>query len=281
MVIITSVTMQIQAHAQKVALEFMHLQQLLDHWASTSYTMSRVPSEDAHAPPSAPMSRWRSKSHSRRPSPPRGRPAPSNFGPPRGKVVASASNWNSPPRGASSGGSPPPGWGIVVPLSIQMSDQGGWAIDPLESKEFIKRWDGEGLAKMAMAALAAGVLIIGSTGDAMAAKSGGRVGGQAFRSSHPPSSAPRSSGPRINNSRTNVFINPPVTPPIFGGYGFGTPFFGGWGWSPFSFIAPGPSVAIGFGGEFEFFGLLLVLVFVGNTIRNLFNRDDYDDDYFD
>ncbi|KAH9296980.1 hypothetical protein KI387_028662 [Taxus chinensis] len=141
----------------------------------------------------------------------------------------------------------------------------------------------------------------------MAAKSGGRVGGQAFRSSRPPSSAPRSSGPRINNSRAigylngnllalrlmhvdfgqsnnsmaNVFINPPVAPPIFGGYGFGTPFFGGWGWSPFSFFAPGPSVAIGFGGGLEFFGLLLVLAFVGNTIRNLFNRDDYDDDYFD
>ncbi|KAH9296979.1 hypothetical protein KI387_028661, partial [Taxus chinensis] len=169
----------------------------------------------------------------------------------------------------------------LLPCHCSASHKEDHTTSSSESKEFIKRWDGEGLAKMAVAALAAGVLIIGSTGDAMAAKSGGRVGGQAFRSSRPPSSAPRSSGPRINNSRANVFINPPVAPPIFGGYGFGTPFFGGWGWSPFSFFAPGPSVAIGFGGGLEFFGLLLVLAFVGNTIRNLFNRDDYDDDYFD
>ena len=51
------------------------------------------------------------------------------------------------------------------------------------------------LGKLAMVALAAGVLALGPVDSAMAAKSGGRVGGQAFRS------APRSSGPRINNSR--------------------------------------------------------------------------------
>ncbi|KAJ9162811.1 hypothetical protein P3X46_022555 [Hevea brasiliensis] len=50
------------------------------------------------------------------------------------------------------------------------------------------------LAKLAIVTLAAGVLTLGSVGDASAAKSGGRVGGQAFRSS-----APRSS-PRINNN---------------------------------------------------------------------------------
>lgn len=153
--------------------------------------------------------------------------------------------------------------------------------DQIACSRDVKRWDGEGLTKMAVAAFAAGVLIVGTPGDAMAAKTGGRAGGQAFRSSPPPRSAPRSSGPRINNSRTNVFINPPVAPPLFGGYGFGTPFFGGWGWSPFSFFAPGPSVAIGVGGGFDFFGLMLVLLFVGNVIRNLIRRDDYDDDYFD
>lgn len=51
------------------------------------------------------------------------------------------------------------------------------------------------LGKLAMVTLAAGVLALGPVDGAMAAKSGGRVGGQAFRS------APRSSGPRINNSR--------------------------------------------------------------------------------
>lgn len=51
------------------------------------------------------------------------------------------------------------------------------------------------MVKLAAVTLAAGVLALGSVDGAMAAKSGGRVGGQAFRS------APRSSGPRINNSR--------------------------------------------------------------------------------
>ncbi|CAI9782941.1 unnamed protein product [Fraxinus pennsylvanica] len=80
-------------------------------------------------------------------------------------------------------------------------------------------------AKLALVALAAGVLTLGSVDTASAAKTGGRVGGQAFRPS-----APRSSGPRINNSRTNVYINPPIAPPLVGGYGygFGVPFYGGW-----------------------------------------------------
>ncbi|KAF2309556.1 hypothetical protein GH714_003810 [Hevea brasiliensis] len=70
------------------------------------------------------------------------------------------------------------------------------------------------LAKLAIVTLAAGVLALGSVGVASAAKSGGRVGGQAFRSS-----APRSS-PRINsNSRTNIYVNPPLAPPLVGGMG--------------------------------------------------------------
>eukprot|EP01018_Ginkgo_biloba_P039667 Gb_04701 [translate_table: standard] len=143
----------------------------------------------------------------------------------------------------------------------------------------IMRWNGEKLGKIAIAAFATGVLILGPGGDAMAAKSGGRVGGQAFRSAPPPKSAPRSASPRINNSRTNVFINPPVAPPIYGGYGYSTPFFGGWGWSPFSFFFPGPSVAIGVGGGFEIFGLLFVLTLVGSILRSFIRRDDNDDEY--
>ncbi|KAG2613922.1 uncharacterized protein LOC120704337 [Panicum virgatum] len=128
------------------------------------------------------------------------------------------------------------------------------------------------LGKLAMVALAAGVLALGPIDGAMAAKSGGRVGGQAFRS------APRSSGPRINNSRTNIYINPPVAPPL-GGYGYGSPFFGGYGWSPFTFFAPGPSVAVGVGGGFDTLVLFLVLGFVVGAVRRFLNRndDDYDD----
>ncbi|RLN11706.1 hypothetical protein C2845_PM09G22720 [Panicum miliaceum] len=133
--------------------------------------------------------------------------------------------------------------------------------------------DGLGLklGKLAMVALAAGVLALGPVDGAMAA-SGGRVGGQAFRS------APRSSGPRINNSRTNIYINPPVAPPL-GGYGYGSPFFGGYGWSPFTFFAPGPSVAIGVGGGFDTLVLFLVMGFVVGAVRRFLNRndDDYDD----
>lgn len=51
-----------------------------------------------------------------------------------------------------------------------------------------------------MVTLAAGILTLGSFDPALAAKSGGRVGGQAFRSSRP-SAPPRSSSPRTNNSR--------------------------------------------------------------------------------
>ncbi|RAL50827.1 hypothetical protein DM860_015974 [Cuscuta australis] len=134
------------------------------------------------------------------------------------------------------------------------------------------------LAKLAVVALAAGVLTMASVDPASAAKSGGRVGGQSFRSSP---SAPGASAPRINNSRTNVYINPPVAPPLVGGYGYSMPFYGGgWGWSPFSFFAPGPSVAIGVGGGFD---TLALFVFIGAgaaVVRRLLggSRGENDDD---
>lgn len=53
------------------------------------------------------------------------------------------------------------------------------------------------LGKLAMIAVAAGVLTFGSVHDASAAKTGGRIGGQSFRSS-----APRPSSPRINNNNS-------------------------------------------------------------------------------
>ncbi|XP_076955849.1 uncharacterized protein LOC143630829 [Bidens hawaiensis] len=130
------------------------------------------------------------------------------------------------------------------------------------------------LAKLALVAMAAGVLTFGSIDPAFAAKSGGRVGGQAFRSA--PNSAPRSLSPRINNSRTNIYINPPVAPPLIGGYGYG---YGGWGWSPFSFYAPGPSVAVGVGGGFDTLVLFMLLGAAAAVVRRFFrSRNDYDDE---
>ncbi|XP_050219463.1 uncharacterized protein LOC126669874 [Mercurialis annua] len=130
------------------------------------------------------------------------------------------------------------------------------------------------LAKLAMVALAAGVVTLGSVGDASAGKSGGRVGGQAFRSS-----APRSS-PRINNnSRTNIYINPRTAPPLVGGYGYGygSPFYGGWGWSPFSFFAPGPGVVVGAGGGFDTLVLFMFLGAAAAVVRRFFGSRDEDE----
>ncbi|EOY31909.1 La-related protein 6 isoform 2 [Theobroma cacao] len=107
------------------------------------------------------------------------------------------------------------------------------------------------LAKLAIVTLAAGVLTLGSVGDASAAKTGGRVGGQAFRSS-----APRSA-PRANsNSRTNIYINPPVAPPLVG-----------------------PSVAIGVGGGFETIVFFLFLGAVAAVVRRFLGSRDDEDEY--
>ncbi|NBI73800.1 hypothetical protein D3Z50_22845 [Clostridiaceae bacterium] len=132
------------------------------------------------------------------------------------------------------------------------------------------------MAKLALVAMAAGVLTLGSVDPAAAAKTGGRVGGQAFRSA-----APRPSAPRTNNSRTNVYINPPVAPPLVGGYGygFGVPYYGGYGWSPFSFFAPGPSVAVGVGGGFDLFLLFIFLGAASAFVRKFFGSRQDDDDY--
>ncbi|KAI3702574.1 hypothetical protein L6452_28317 [Arctium lappa] len=127
------------------------------------------------------------------------------------------------------------------------------------------------LAKLALMTMAAGVLTLGSVDPAFAAKSGGRVGGQAFRSAPQPSS-PRSSSPRINNSRTNIYINPRVAPPLVGGYGYG------WGWSPFSYFAPGPSV-VAVGGGFDTLLLFMLLGAAAAVVRSFFRSRNDDEDY--
>ncbi|XP_057787382.1 uncharacterized protein LOC131004685 [Salvia miltiorrhiza] len=133
------------------------------------------------------------------------------------------------------------------------------------------------LAKLALAAMAVGVITLGSVDPAAAAKTGGRVGGQAFRPSAPRASAPRPN----NNSRTNIYINPPVAPPLVGGYGygFGVPYYGGWGWSPFSFFAPAPGVAVGVGGGFDLFLLFILLGAVSAFVRRFFRPRQDDDQY--
>ncbi|CAA2972246.1 Hypothetical predicted protein [Olea europaea subsp. europaea] len=131
-------------------------------------------------------------------------------------------------------------------------------------------------AKLALVTLAAGVLTLGSIDPASAAKTGGRVGGQPFLSS-----APRSSGPRINNSRSNVYINPTVAPLVGGfGYGFGMPFSGGCSCSPFPFSAPGPIVAVGIGSRFELFAFFLFLRGVSAVVSRIRgSRSDDDEEY--
>ena len=69
-----------------------------------------------------------------------------------------------------------------------------WAISEL--MEIFERAN-EHVAKIALATAVASLVILSPPQDAIAAKSGGRVGGQAFRSAPPP---PRA-GPRIDNSR--------------------------------------------------------------------------------
>ncbi|KAL6977794.1 hypothetical protein U1Q18_026579 [Sarracenia purpurea var. burkii] len=81
---------------------------------------------------------------------------------------------------------------FLIPLNSQEISCGYQSDDPKDSS----RKNENQLAKLAVVTLAAGVLTLGSVDPASAAKTGGRVGGQAFRSP-----APRSSGPRINNSR--------------------------------------------------------------------------------
>ncbi|BDA42144.1 hypothetical protein COCOBI_03-0290 [Coccomyxa sp. Obi] len=126
--------------------------------------------------------------------------------------------------------------------------------------------------KLAAAALAASLLFSAvAPEDALAARSGGRVGGSSFRSSAPRSapSVPRSSGPSVRN------YNYYSAPPLVGGYGYG-----GYGYGGGLSIFPATPIFFGGGGLFN----ILIFMFVASTIlgvvRNLFNRrrdDEFDD----
>ncbi|PKU69596.1 hypothetical protein MA16_Dca012930 [Dendrobium catenatum] len=197
------------------------------------------------------------------------------------------------------------------PLHLFLSPYRASASMNKEGSDFqSSRCDKFPIAKLAVVAVAAGVLALGAVGDAEAAKSGGRIGGKAFRSA-----PPRSSGPRVNNNSretlvagewrtveggwsrgcvkgttceafgsdgltvaTNIFISPPVAPPLVGGYGYGSPFYGGWGWSPFTYFLPGPSIAVGIGGGFEFFVAILAFGAITAIIRRFTGRREEEDD---
>lgn len=79
-------------------------------------------------------------------------------------------------------------------------------------------------------------------------------------------------------NRTNIYINPPVAPPLVGGYGYGV--YGGWGWSPFTFFAPGPSVAVGIGGGFDVFAAILVFGAIATVVRRFIGRREDDEDEY-
>ncbi|CAI5959367.1 unnamed protein product [Closterium sp. NIES-65] len=128
--------------------------------------------------------------------------------------------------------------------------------------------------------LAAGALVMSPALVADAAQSGGRVGGQSFQRSRAAPPPPRQRTQIRSN--TNIYVAPPVTvaPPIYGGGFFApSPFFGGWGWSPFTVVTPGPTVAVGVGGGglgffFDFFIFSIVAGIVFGFVRGLFRRDD-------
>ncbi|GMH39700.1 hypothetical protein BSKO_07598 [Bryopsis sp. KO-2023] len=126
-----------------------------------------------------------------------------------------------------------------------------------------------------MAAAVAAALISGSVlpEEAFAARSGGRVGGSAFRSAPRQSArtAPAAGGTTIQN---NYY----AAPPVFGGFGF--PGFGGFSIMP-TFGVP---IGFGFGGIFSIFITLFVLSAVVNTVRSIQEntvdkkrRDDFND----
>lgn len=127
------------------------------------------------------------------------------------------------------------------------------------------------------AALAAALLVsAGSPDEALAARSGGRVGGSSFRSARP-APAPRApsggggrqSGPTINNYHSYS------APPLYGGYGgYG---YGGGGITLMpSFGVP----LIGGGSFFTFIIGLFALSTVLSIVRSISNRgkrDNFDD----
>lgn len=124
-----------------------------------------------------------------------------------------------------------------------------------------------GVIKPALAGLLVSCIVLGCPNDSLAAKGGGRVGGNAFSSSRQQTySAPSSS----YSVPSQVYVAPPV---YSAPYYAPSPFFGGWG-VPFF----GPTVAIGVGGPgFGFLGTMVLLVaafFVISSVTGFLNSSE-------
>lgn len=128
------------------------------------------------------------------------------------------------------------------------------------------------------AAVAAALLLsAGSPDAALAARSGGRVGGSSFRSARPapapraPSGGGGQSGPTIRNYNYHSYSPPPV----YGGYGPGYGYGGG------IQIMPSFGVPLIGGGSFLtiVFGLfaLSAVLSIARSISSRGKRDDFDD----
>jgi len=129
--------------------------------------------------------------------------------------------------------------------------------------------EGELLGHGAAVAMLSALLLFGSVVEpeaALAARSGGRVGGSSGFSSR--RNAPRvAPGPSVRNY--NYYSAPPLVSP----YGFGMPFFGG------GIVAPFP--LFGIGSLFNILFLLFMVNVVVNVISSFTNsrgRNDDDDD---
>lgn len=122
------------------------------------------------------------------------------------------------------------------------------------------------LKHAALAGVVASALLLGSAvmpDEALAARSGGRVSSSSFSSRKAaPRAAPRSST-TVNSYSTTV-----VAPPVVGGfgYGYGMPFFGGWGFGP-TFIMPFPFM----GGLLQIMFLLLIVNVVFGIVKGAIN----------
>jgi uncharacterized membrane protein len=110
--------------------------------------------------------------------------------------------------------------------------------------------------RLAIAGLAALLLAGAAPEEALAARSGGRMGGGSFRSM--PRSMPRASaGPSVRNY--NTYIAPPLVSP----YGFGVPFFGGG-----VMVSP-----FGIGGIFNILFIMFAFNVVLSVARNFIEAD--------